>query len=88
MWFCYSLYFGLISFGSVLKVSKIYQIGKVASEQGAFYVMDWGLSDGKPYFEVYFKRTGKNPEHYLHDGFDSAKEACMAVDSLVRKWLL
>ena len=71
-------------------MSKIYQVGKVASEQGAFYVIDCGMHEGEPYFEVYFKRTGSKPDHYLYlyDGFNTAKEACMCVDQLVRKWLL
>ena len=69
-------------------MSRIYQVGKVASEQGAFYVIDCGIHEGKPYFEVYFKRTGSKPDHYLYDGFNTAKEACMAVDFLIRKWIL
>lgn len=69
-------------------MTKIYQVGKVSSPEGAFYVVDCGIHEGNLYYEVYFKRTGRDPEHYLYNGYSTAKEACMAVDFLVRKWIL
>lgn len=64
----------------------IYRVGKKDTPQGSFYATS-GQFDGKPYYEVYFKRTVEPRDHYLYDGFNCPKEACKAVDALVKKWL-